>query len=349
MSMADPGRLRRHVERLASAGRSERHDPDGMRQAWSHITAHLGEAGWSVDEQPLSLSWRIGLADDVQPGGWWPIRLHRRLQGHNVLAVPTRGGEGAPLVIAAHVDTVKNCPGADDNGSGVAVLLELATLLAGRTDRPVLLAFLDMEEVGHFGGLALAKKLARSTGAIGMVNLEMVGYYSDEPGSQQLRKGMRRLLTGEQPVLDNLDGQLRGDFLLVIHRKSSAFLARHISIGAANGGLPVTTLQDPRPERWGRRLVTFLVPATSNLDRSDHVPFWKRGIPAVMLCDTANLRNANYHQPTDTADTLDYTRLAALTDALVHLVYQVDQVDQVQADARAEPTSTTVRAERGEH
>jgi len=343
MTRADPARMRRHVEQLACVVRSERHDPDGMRHAWSYITAHLAEAGWQVSEQPLSLSWRIGLADDVQPGGWWPIRVHRRLQGRNVLATLPAGGQGAPLVIAAHVDTVKASPGADDNGSGVAVLLELATLLAGRAERPVLLAFLDMEEVGHFGGLALAKKLARSTGALGMVNLEMVGYYSDEPGSQQLRKGMRRLLRGEQPVLDNLDGALRGDFLLVIHRKSSAWLARHIRIGAGAGGLAVATLQDPRPEKWGRRLVTFLMPATSNLDRSDHVPFWKRGIPAVMLCDTANLRNANYHQPTDTADTLDYSRLAALTDAMAHLV------DEVHASARAEQSSTSMlRAGRGE-
>jgi hypothetical protein len=318
---ADQGRLRRHVECLASVVRSERHDPDGMRRAWSYSTAHLAEAGWQVTEQPLSFSWRIGLADDVQPGGWWPIRVHRRLQGRNVLATPVNA-EGPPPVIAAHVDTVKDCPGADDNASSVAVLLELATQLRERTDMPVLLAFLDMEEVGHFGGLALAKKLARSTGAIGMVNLEMVGYYSDEPGSQRLVKGVRRLLTGDQAVLDNLDGERRGDFPLVIHRKSSAFLARHLSVGAGTRGLPVVTLQDPRPEKCGRRLATFLVPATSNLDRSDHVPFWKRGIPAVMLCDTAHLRNANYHQPTDTADTLDYARLAAVADAVAHLVTQ---------------------------
>lgn len=75
MTRADPARMRRHVEQLACVVRSERHDPDGMRHAWSYITAHLGEAGWQVSEQPLSLSWRIGLADDVQPGGWWPIRV----------------------------------------------------------------------------------------------------------------------------------------------------------------------------------------------------------------------------------------------------------------------------------
>ena len=147
----------------------------------------------------------------------------------------------------------------------------------------------------------------------------MVGYYSDEPGSQKLTKGLRRLLVGEPALLENLDGERRGDFLLVIHRKSSAFLARDVRAGA-DERLAVATLQDPRPEKWGRRLASMLVPATSNLDRSDHVPFWKHGVPAIMLCDTVHLRNTNYHQRTDTPDTLDYDRLAAVTDALADLV-----------------------------
>lgn len=315
---ADPARLRRHVEHLAATGRSERHDPAGMSRAASYITTHLRDEGWQVTLQPLAFSWRIGLADDVRPGGWWPIRIHRRLRGRNILATPSTA-EAPPLIIAAHVDTVKKCPGADDNASGVAVLLELASVLRG-LDVPVMLAFLDMEEVGHFGAQALAKRVARGAGATAMVNLEMVGYYSDEPGSQRLFKGAQRLLAGEQAVLDNLGGERRGDFLLLLHRKSSAFLARHIVAGTASGGLGVATLQDPRPEKWGRRLVTFLVPATSNLDRSDHVPFWKRGIPAIMLTDTAHFRNANYHQPSDTPDTLDYDRIATVADAVAHLV-----------------------------
>ena len=318
MTRADPARLRAHVEQLTARSRSGRHDPVGIQLAWDYLTAQVQNCGWTVTDQPLSMSWRIGLADDIQPGGWWPIRVHRKLRGRNVLA--QAGPTDRPLILAAHVDTVKNCPGADDNASSVAVLLEVATLLRDRTDLPVQLAFLDMEEVGHFGGSALAKRVARDHGAIGMINLEMVGYYSDEPGSQRLVKGMRRLVTGGQDALDNLDGDRRGNFLLVIHRKSSAFLAHGVGSGATSAGLPVVTLQDPRPENWGRRLVTMLVPALSNLDRSDHVPFWKRGIPAIMLCDTAHLRNPHYHQPSDTADTLDYERLAAVADAVAHAV-----------------------------
>lgn len=318
MTSADATRLRRHVEDLAQTPRTERHDPAGMQRAWTYITNELVDQGWHVETQPLTFRWRIGLADDIAPGGWWPIRLHRRLRGQNVLATLPGAAAGPPLVIAAHVDSVKDCPGADDNASSVAVLLELAALLRAQLDVPVLLAFLDMEEVGHFGGLALAKRVGRG-GATGMVNLEMVGYFSDEPGSQELKKGFRKLAAGKPAALANLDGELRGDFLLVMHRKSSAFLARRISAGA-HARLPIVTLQDPRPEKWGWRLATFLFPATSNFDRSDHVPFWKRGIPAIMLCDTAHLRNKNYHRPTDTPDTLDYHRMAAVADAVADLV-----------------------------
>ena len=321
MTAADPGQLRRYVEALAASPRSQRHHPEEMQRAWTYIEDELVDQGWQVETQPLTFRWRIGLADDITPGGWWPIRVHRRLRGKNLLATLPGATVGKPLVIAAHVDSVKDCPGADDNASSVAVLLELASVLRTQLNVPVLLAFLDMEEVGHFGGLALAKRVGRG-GAIGMVNLEMVGFFSDEAGSQELKKGFRKLAAGEPAALANLDGELRGNFLLVLHRKSSAVLAGHISTGT-HGRLPVVTLQDPRPERWGRRLMTFLVPATSNFDRSDHVPFWKRGIPAIMICDTAHLRNKNYHRPTDTPDTLDYTRMAVVADAVADLVAAV--------------------------
>lgn len=319
MTATDPSRLRRHVEALAATPRSERHHPDGMHRAWSYITDHLHAAGWQIEQQPLAFGRRIGIADDVAPCGWWSIGVHHALHGQNMLATLPSQGSGPPLIIGAQLDSVKDSPGADDNAASVAVLLELATALRTRAvDVPVLLAFLDMEEVGHFGSIALADKIGRR-GALGMINLEMIGYYRDEPGSQAVRKGFRKLAAGNSAALDNLDNERRGDFLVVMHRKSSASLAQSITDGAG-GQLPVITLQDPRPERLGRRLMTFLVPATSNFDRSDHVPLWKKRIPAVMLTDTVNLRNANYHQPSDTADTLDYDRIAAVADAVLHLM-----------------------------
>lgn len=321
MSRASAERLATHVRVLSAAMRSGRHDPAGMDSARRYVTSHLSGAGWQVSQQPVSLSWRVGLADDVTPGGWWPIRLHRRLTGMNLLATRPTNPPGPPLIIGAHLDAVKDCPGADDNASSVAVLLELATLLsrAAAPATAVMLAVFDLEEVGHFGGRAAARHIAATTGAVGMVNLEMVGYYSDEPGSQHMRRDARRLITGEPAVLANLDGPARGDFLLVIHRRSSAFLAQQITDGASRAGLPVATLRDPRPEGPAARIASFLIPALSNLDRSDHAPFWKRRIPAVMCCDTAHLRNPNYHRPSDTPDTLDYPRMAAVTDAVAHL------------------------------
>lgn len=315
---ADAGRLQRHVATLASTVRSERHDPAGMSSAWTCVTTHLADAGWTVIEHPLRFRCKLGVADDKKPGGWWAYKVHRGLRGCYVLATPP-AAVGSPLILAAHLDTVMGSPGADDNASIVAVLLELATLLDSSTTRPVMLAFLDMEETGHFGAQALTRQMAAS-GAAGMACLEMVGYYSDEPGSQKLPPAAVRLIEGDERMLNNVTGELRGDFLLVIHRRSSGGLAAGVRDGAAGSILLIATLQDPRPERWGRRLATLLRPVTSNLDRSDHVSFWDRGIPSIAVADTANLRNPHYHRPSDTADTLDYDRLAALTDAIAHLV-----------------------------
>ena len=339
MSQAEPGRLRRHVEALASSVRSERHNPAGMASAWAYVTTHLEAAGWDVTEQPLQFKRKLGVADDKKPGGWWTFKIHRGLHGRNVLATAP-GAAGPPLILAAHLDTVMGSPGADDNASSVAVLLELATVLGSSAGRPVMLAFLDMEETGHFGAQALAKQMA-ACGAAGMVCLEMVGYFSDEPGSQKLPAAAARLVEGDKQVVNNINGERRGDFLLVIHRRSSRALANGVRLGAAGTHLPVATLQDPRPERWGRRLATLLRPVTSNLDRSDHVPFWNRGIPSIAVTDTANLRNPHYHRPSDTADTLDYDKLAALTDAITHLVQHLPD--------RGEPVSAaSIPAERGE-
>lgn len=315
---ADAGRLRRHVDALASNVRSERHDPAGMASASAYVTTHLASAGWNVGEQPLQFRRKLGVADDKEPGGWWTLKVHRGLHGRNVLATPPAAA-GPPLIRAAHLDTVMGSSGADDNASSVAVLLELATVLDSTGSQPIMLAFLDMEETGHFGPQALAKQMA-ALGAAGMVCLEMVGYFSDEPGSQKLPPAAPRLVEGDESVLNNIHGEQRGDFLLVIHRRSSRALAGGVRLGAAGVDLPIATLQDPRPERWGRRPATLLRPVTSNLDRSDHVPFWNRGIPSNAVTDTANLRNPHYHRPSDTADTLDYDRLAALTDAITHLV-----------------------------
>lgn len=308
----DPRRLRAHVEALAAGPRNDRHHPTGMAAAQRYIDQHLADAGWSVEHQDLELRWKLGVTDSSGPKPIWPIRLHRRLSGANILA--TRAGTQMPtVVIGAHLDSVKDSPGADDNASGIAVLLELATVLP--VSAAVTLAFFDMEEVGHYGAAALARRVAADRSVTGMVCLEMVGYYTDEPQSQKLPLGAGRLMGAAGA--DVKAGGRRGDFLLVVHRRSSTELAQRAIAGAAAHGLTAVAVRDPRPEGRLNKLATLVIPPTANFDRSDHGRFWAQNIPAIMLTDTANLRNPHYHRPSDTPATLDYVRLAAVTAAAV--------------------------------
>ena len=112
----------------------------------------------------------------------------------------------------------------------------------------------------------------------------------------------------------------RGDFLAIVHRRSSQQLAIRFCAAATRLELPTVRVRDPRPDGIAGLLATAALPPLATLDRSDHLPFWRRGIPAVLLTDTANLRNRNYHCPTDTPDTLDYFRLSRLVSALTELL-----------------------------
>lgn len=107
----------------------------------------------------------------------------------------------------------------------------------------------------------------------------------------------------------------RGDFAVVVHRKSSAAVAAAWSAAADSTGLPVVPLRDPRPDRRLGAAVGLLVPVLNHLGRSDHASFWRLSVPALMITDSANFRNRHYHRPSDQPDTVDYARMAAVTAA----------------------------------
>jgi Zn-dependent M28 family amino/carboxypeptidase len=98
------------------------------------------------------------------------------------------GVEGPFLVLCGHLDSVKNTPGADDNASSVAVLLEVASTLV-RSELPIMIALLDMEAVGHSGAKALARRMSAEGSAATVINMDMVGFFSTEPRSQKLPLG----------------------------------------------------------------------------------------------------------------------------------------------------------------
>lgn len=314
-TLPDPARLRRHVEFLAAEPRSRLRAPAAMARAEAYVQDELTAAGWSVERRPFDARWQIGSTDRhghralaLKP------RLHRRLRGANLVASLPGPGEGPAVVVGAHLDSVSGSPGADDNASGVAVILETARLLAAApVPARVVLAVFDMEELGLVGARQAARELAGN--ARGMICLESVGYFTDEPGTQHLPVGFERVFP-EASAATRADGH-RGDFILVVHRRSSAAAATTWQRAAATGlgSLPSLLLRDPRPDGPLGLLIGLAVPPANHLGRSDHAPFWNRRVPALMLTDTANFRNPHYHRSTDVPDTLDYERLAAVTAA----------------------------------
>jgi len=190
----------------------------------------------------------------------------------------------SPLIIAAHYDTVEGSPGADDNASALAVMLEVARSLRGvPLARSVRFIAFCLEEENLLGSLAYASSLQAAGEAIcGAIVLECVGYARSEEGSQQ------------QPPPIAVPSV--GDFLGIVGNAASAPLVKAVE-AAANQAVP------------DLKTISLVVPGNGELlpdtRRSDHAAFWHHGYPAVMLTDTANFRNPHYHRPTDTLETLN--------------------------------------------
>jgi Zn-dependent M28 family amino/carboxypeptidase len=188
-------------------------------------------------------------------------------------------------------------PGADDNGSGMLGLLELARRLSPRTlPIELRLIWFDAEEPGLIGSGAYVKRMqgAERLRLMGVINLETMAYTDRTAGSQRLPPGADLLF----------DPGTRGDFLLVVGTLGSAPLAKVVGDALADEQGPAFRVE-----------VFSALPAAGWLfpdtRRSDHAHFWDAGHPAVMLTDTANLRNPHYHRATDRVETLDLPFLAA--------------------------------------
>ncbi|HEX7809985.1 MAG TPA: M28 family peptidase [Thermoanaerobaculia bacterium] len=203
------------------------------------------------------------------------------------------------MIVGAHYDAFCNAealPGADDNASGVAALLELARLLGtSKTQKPVMLVAYANEEPPFFGSPQMGSAIhaASLTGkpVAGMICLEMIGYY----GAKQRWPNWTYALLYPS----------RGDFIAVGGGWDDRKLVRAVKRGIRGAG--------------GVRTVSFTGPRTT-LDASDQRNYWSEGWPAVLVTDTAFLRNPHYHTRGDTAETLDYTKMARVTEGVFNAV-----------------------------
>lgn len=271
-------RIRRHLQSLVGERHPDR-SPRALKKTAHYLATQFAKSGWAVTRQPFRA---LG-------------RTH-----HNIVAIKSpkmilRGGTSPPLVIGAHYDTVADSPGADDNASGLAVLLEIATRLRSLAlSRPVWLVGFCLEEQDRLGSQAFAARLKAEGRAVGgAIIIECVGFFTSRPASQQIPPGVPQSV------------RTTGDFLAIVGNESSRGLVEAIEQNATSH-VPALKTQSLVVPGCGE-----VLPHTR---RSDHASFWDQGYPAVMLTDTANFRNPYYHTSADTLATIHLGFLDAVAD-----------------------------------
>jgi Zn-dependent M28 family amino/carboxypeptidase len=239
-----------------------------------------------------------------QFGQWGSVEIHTFLVGGKnyqnlILNLPPQAQRQnrnlPPILIGAHYDAVPGTPGADDNATGVAVLLELARTFAAEPVRyPLRLVAFDLEEYGLLGSADYAALLHQQKQRLRlMMSLEMLGYKISQPGSQSYPPPLERFYPN------------RGDFIGLIGNLRTLPDLISLSRSIRQVGVPSQWL--PVPNRG------FIVPQTR---LSDHAPFWDVGYPAIMVTDTSFLRNPHYHKDSDTIATLDLDFLTGVCAGL---------------------------------
>ena len=287
-------RLLADVQTLAR----ERYRDEDLAEVRTYLSRQLTQAGYTIERQTFEL---------------------QGVTGVNLVATrPGLEATAGTLLVGAHYDSVQGSPGADDNASAVAAALEIARLFADYpTPATLKVVFFDQEErqpmgEGILGSSAFVLNEENVAGLKGAVILEMLGYTCETPGCQRYPEGLE--LEDRRDV---------GDFVGVIGNAQHPDLLTAFAPqlrenfepeqDAVQPVLPVITLPVPLA-------ATALLP---DLFRSDHAPFWVKGIGAVMVTDTADFRNPNYHRPTDTVESLDFEFLERVTQ---HVVLTVERL-----------------------
>ncbi len=276
-------RLERHVRMLAEEiGERNLARYDSLEASVRYLEQAFREMGYAVAVQEF-------VVDEKKVKN-----LEIELRGKS------RAGE--MVIVGAHYDSVFGCPGANDNATGTAALLEIARVMAGRKlPRTVrFVAFVNEEppffQTRQMGSRVYARRARqRSEKIVAMLSLETIGYYSEAKGSQRY------------PFPFNLFYPSTGNFIGFVSNLSSRKLIRQV-IGSfrEHAKFPSEGVAAPG---W-----------ITGIGWSDHWAFWQEGYPAVMVTDTAPFRYPHYHAPDDMPDKIDYGRLARVVAGLAAVV-----------------------------
>jgi len=282
--------LRRHIEATASREHNVAHY-DELEKSARYIEAALASYGYTVNRQTFD-------ADDY-------VSDTRTVRNIEVVIEPRDPGPATEtLVVGAHYDSAIGAPGANDNGSGVAAVIELARLLGdleGKSPRRIRLVLFVNEEMPYFrtqemGSLQYAAALAaRNERVVAMYSLETIGYYASEPGSQRYPFPFALLFPD------------RGDFLAFVGMLDARPLLR-ASIRSFRAHTKFPTIGGVAPA---------FIPG---IDFSDHWAFAQHGFPAIMLTDTAPYRYPHYHTFRDTPDKVDAEKLARVVKGVERMI-----------------------------
>jgi hypothetical protein len=291
--------LRRHVDELAvEIGERNAAYPQQLARAGSYVEQELQKAGFTVKQ--------------------YPFEAHGQQFINYEAEVEARSPNAPVIVVGAHYDSATGTPAANDNGSGVAALLELARMArtpakspSGFNAPPPLrvryVAFAN-EEPPHFqtpamGSLVYAKQ-CRDAGdrVVAMLSLETMGYFRDQPGTQSYPFPMSVLYPSV------------GNFVAFVGDLSSRGLVREM-VGSFRSRTRFPSEGAALPA------------AIPGVGWSDHWSFWQHGMPAVMITDTAPFRYPHYHTPQDTPDKIDFDRLARVVAGLGEVVRAMAETD----------------------
>lgn len=256
--------------------------------------------------------------------------------GENVIGTKLGTANDAEIYAnISHYDGVRNSPAADDNGSGTVGLLMAARILSQYNFKKSLrfMAY-DLEEVGLVGSERyVALGIPAGDNIVGVVNFEMLGYYTERPNTQQFPQGFELLYSDQ--VAESAADDFRGNFVANIGLVNQGGWSNVFAEAAALYVPDLKTLTLDAPSNYAS--------IAPDLARSDHSPFWKANIPAIMLTNTSEFRTPHYHQPSDTIGTLNFTFMANIVKAAIAMLaeqaeIQHSSVTTATIDLRTTPT-----------